>query len=235
MEGPVETRDKMKELPAYKSWGIGQRLAEARAISSMSLADLRDATGISDGLLSKYERGIVNPSWTQIERILSGLGQIPCVLFPDICRARGEKDDTFKVQYYEAVPQDEKHVEPPTLVEFRRHSPLIRLLGIGATDERYRIIRAKTDMMAPLWYPGDLLVFDNTLEPRVDRIIDGFYKGEPMVARLIRQKSKLYLAPSNRYYPMRPYNEKAWNHFGVLIYALRDMSVRPTPADERGN
>jgi SOS-response transcriptional repressor LexA len=213
--------------------GFGRRLRDLRESLDVTQAELADAAQMDQSLLSKYEREDVSPSWLQIERLLEALGQSPCALFPDECAAHLESDEGFfSVAYYTATPIDPQGVDTPTAVmKVHRQSPLVRVFRLPPISDRYLMGRADEDIMIPDWYPGDHLIIDKRLEPKVGRIVVGFLEGEPMARRLVRDKKSLLLIASNRNYPPIPFIEEKWHHVGVVVYAMRDMATRYTGAD----
>ena len=66
---------------------------------------------------------------------------------------------------------------------------------------RYIAKRADQDAMIPDWYPGDLLITDTKYSAKAGRIIAGFYDGEPMARRLVRDGKKMLIVASNRNLP----------------------------------
>ena len=62
------------------------------------------------------------------------------------------------------------------------------------------------------WYPGDHLIIDKRLEPKVGRVVVGFLEGEPMARRLVRDKKSLLLIASDRHYPPIQFAEEKWQH-----------------------
>ena len=63
---------RVTEIPA--SVLAGHAVAEARAASCMTQAELSKACGIDQSDLSKLERGLLNPSVNTLERIAKALG-----------------------------------------------------------------------------------------------------------------------------------------------------------------
>ena len=58
--------------------------------------------------------------------------------------------------------------------------------------------------MIPDWYPGDLLLTDTKYSAKAGRIIAGFYDGEPIARRLVRDGKKMLIVASNRNFPRSP-------------------------------
>lgn len=50
---------------------IGERLRELRLEKDVSLEDVARVTGVSKSLLSKYERGIVDPGLRQLRKLIT--------------------------------------------------------------------------------------------------------------------------------------------------------------------
>ena len=50
---------------------IGERLKELRIEKDVSLEDVAKVTGVSKSLLSKYERGIVDPGLRQLRKLIT--------------------------------------------------------------------------------------------------------------------------------------------------------------------
>ncbi len=60
------------ELNIQKS--LGEKLSHARKLVGMRQVELSEVTGISQGDISRIERGIANPSLLTLERLADGLG-----------------------------------------------------------------------------------------------------------------------------------------------------------------
>ena len=115
-----------------------------------------------------------------------------------------------------------------TILDVHRDALFVRTLHMPPESDRYIAKRADQDAMIPDWYPGDLLITDTKYEAKAGRVIAGFYDGEPIARRLVRDGKKLLIVASNRNYPPIPFDEKKWNHQGVVVYAVRELSSRYT-------
>ena len=210
--------------------GLGRRIRELRESIEMTQGDLADAAGMDQSLLSKYEREDVSPSWLQIERLLGAMGQSPCSLFADECSARmGDDDAYFSVRYFSGTPKGPDGMTTETTqLRVHRDAPFVKVLHMPPESDRYILKRADQDAMIPDWYPGDLLITDTKSKAKAGRVIAGFYDGEPMARRLVRDGKKLLIVSSNRNYPPIPFDEKKWDHQGVVVYAVRELSTRYT-------
>lgn len=214
---------------------IGERLKRLRERMKMSQADMQEATGIAVSVLSRYERDVMVPGWAQIEKILTALNANPCDLFDDYCAEwhQDTEQQTFAVDYFERRPiGPEAPVTPTKIVRLRKSSPLVEILGIAATDHRYTILRAASDLMIPDIYPGDLTVTDREAKPAAGKVIAGYLDGEPMMGRLIRHRGGLHIVPSNRRYPPMGFDPKRWDHRGIIIHSVRDLTVRYLGSEE---
>lgn len=207
---------------------IGERLKRVRERVQMSQADVATATGIGVSLISRYERGIHAPGWEQIEKILAACNASPCDLFEDYCveLATDNEQSTFTVPFWERRPDTPANGEPTAVLRFRKNGALIDLLGIAAVDDQYAVVRAVTDSMIPDIYPGDLMVSDRKARVASGKIVAGYLSGEPTMGRLTRHAHKMYLVPSNRRYAPTEFNEDEWDHRGVIIYSVRDLTMR---------
>ena len=74
---------------------------------------------------------------------------------------------------------------------------------------------------------GDMGIY-HRYQAKPGRVIAGFYDGEPMARRLVRDGKKLLIVASNRHYPPIPFEEDKWNHQGVVVYAVRELGSRYT-------
>lgn len=228
-------RSNLSQLEGFKvkkasKMGLGRRLRELRESLEITQGELAGAAGMDQSLLSKYEREDVSPSWLQIERLLDALGQSPCALFQEECATRqGDVDGYFSVRFFSGTPKGpDGMVTDTTRLRVHRDAPFVKVLHLPPEDDRYILKRADQDAMIPDWYPGDLLVTDTKYKAKAGRVIAGFYDGEPMARRLVRDGKKLLIVASNRNYPPIPYDEKKWNHQGVVVYAVRELSSRYT-------
>lgn len=217
------------------TYNIGKRLHNLRNLMGMTQAEVAAGTRtdtekpMDAGIISKYEGGGTIPGWRAIERILAALGQTPCALFPDECRAEYADDNggTFTVDYFTSVPNSGKDMAPIKALTFKSDSEMTRMLHIVPESGRYNIVHATTDLMIPHWYPGDFLFVDHSLEPKVDNVIVGFHRDtELRVGRLIRYQKALYISPSNRHYPMKRFERKHWSRGGTVVYVLRSLIGR---------
>jgi SOS-response transcriptional repressor LexA len=190
--------------------------------------DLADAAGMDQSLLSKYEREDVSPSWLQIERLLEAMGQSPCSLFQEECATRmDDPDQFFAVKYFSGTPKGPEGMASQTTdLQVHRDSLFVKALNMPPESGRYIAKRADQDAMIPDWYPGELLITDTKYEAKAGRVIAGFYDGEPMARRLVREGKMLLIVASNRNYPPIPFDPKRWNHQGVVVYAVRELSTR---------
>jgi hypothetical protein len=182
------------------------------------------------GLISQYERETVSPSWIQIEKILDGLGQTPCALFPDYC-GPDSATETFTMPYFDHKPLDSGSVIPNDIFDVPRFGILQKLLGLAPQDDRFILARGNDDAMIPVYYPGDLLVIDSARKATPGKIIVGFHKGEGMVRRLVRENKHLLLEPSNRRYPVERFVRSKWEHYGVLVWVFHNTLSRYVAAD----
>lgn len=210
--------------------GLGRRLREVRESIEMTQGELADAAGMDQSLLSKYEREDVSPSWLQIERLLDALGQAPCALFHEECESRsGDANGYFSVWYFAGTPKSPEGMATETTdLQVHQDALFVKALHMPPESNRYIVKRADQDAMIPDWYPGDLLITDTKYKAKAGRIIAGFYDGEPMARRLVRDGKRTLLVASNRNYPPIPYDEKLWDHQGVVVYAVRELSSRYT-------
>jgi transcriptional regulator with XRE-family HTH domain len=216
------------------TYNIGKRLHDLRNLMGLTQAEVAAGTGTATekpmdaGVISRYENGTTIPGWRAIERILAAMGQIPCGLFSDVCKAndRCPADDTFRMDYYARPPMSPGDLRPTEVLTVPKHAPLMRILQMVPADDRYVITRAVSDMMIPFWNPGDMVVVDRTLEPKIGRVIVGFYEDEPLAGRLIKHNKNLFIAFSNLHYSPMPYNKRQWAHHGTVIYAFRDLLTR---------
>jgi len=192
--------------------------------------ELADAAGMDQSLLSKYEREDVSPSWLQIERLLDALGQSPCSLFQEECASRsGDVEAYFSVRYFAGTPKDPAGMANETTdLQVHRDALFVKALHMPPESDRYIVKRADQDAMIPDWYPGDLLITDTKYKAKAGRVIAGSYDGEPMARRLVRDGKRILIVSSNRNYPPIPFEEKRWDHQGVVVYAVRELSSRYT-------
>jgi SOS-response transcriptional repressor LexA len=102
----------------------------------------------------------------------------------------------------------------------------VKTLHMPPESDRYIVKRAEQDAMIPDWYPGELLITDTKHEPKPGRVIAGFFDGEPMARRLVRDGKNLLIVASNRHYPPIPFDETKWDHQGVVVYAVRELGSR---------
>lgn len=207
---------------------IGERLKHLRERGHMSQSDLSAATGIAISLISRYERNEHTPGWGQIEKMLDACNATPCDLFEDYCveLAGDNERSTFAVPYWERRPDTPTSGEPTSVLRFRKNGALVDLLGVAAVDDQYAVVRAATDVMIPDIYPGDLMVADRKAKPAPGKIIAGYLNGAPAMGRLTRHAHKMYLVPSNRRCAPVEFEQDEWDHRGVIIYSVRDLTMR---------
>jgi SOS-response transcriptional repressor LexA len=207
---------------------IGERLKRLRERVHMSQADISGSTGIAVSLISRYERNEHVPGWGQIEKMLDACNSTPCDLFEDYCVELNadNKQSTFAVPYWDRRPDTPANGEPTSVLRLRKNSDLAELLGIATVDDKYALIRAVTDAMIPDVYPGDLMVSDRQGKVASGKIIAGYLNGEPAMGRLTRHAHKMYLVPSNRRYAPVEFSDDQWDHRGVIIYSVRDLTMR---------
>jgi len=219
--GTGDTMKRMEEIT------IGERLRRLRERVQMSQAELSEASGIGAAMISRYERSIMTPGWLQVEKILLACDATPCDLFEDYClKMKDEETTTFEVEYWERRPDTPDEPPPTARIRFRKNSPLVSMLGIAAADNRYAIVQAVSDSMIPDIYPGDLMLSDRKAGPALNRVVAGYLDGYPMVARLTSHQRKKYLVPSNRNYSAAEFAPDKWDHRGVIIHSIRDLTVR---------
>ena len=207
--------------------GLGRRIRELRETLDVTQAELSAAARMDQSLLSKYEREDVSPSWLQVERLLDGLGQTPCALFPECAAESVAEESFFSVRYFSGNPKDPGGMDTPTTtLRVHREAPFVRIFHLPPISDRYIMARAEDDVMIPDWYPGDYLIIDTKPEAKPGRVIVGFLDDEPVARRLVRDGKNLILVASNRNYPPMPYDPDHWIHVGVLVHAVRDMMTR---------
>ena len=213
-------------MRADSTFEIGRRLRELRERCEMSQAELAQTSGLGVGLISRYEREDVSPSWYQLERLLEGMGQEPCALFSDLCKLEGggPKGEPFTVKWFDRPPSSPDGYDNPDETLTMHYGPINRKLRMLPVDGRYTFMRAMADWMVPDWVPGDIVVCDCHLQPAPRRIIAGFHDGQGMVRRLVTHKKRKLLIASNRNYPPIEFNPKKWVHMGCIIHAFRDLT-----------
>ncbi len=73
-------------------------------------------------------------------------------------------------------------------------------------------------------FDGDLLIVDRSLSAEHNRIVIAAIDGELTVKRLLRQRSKVFLAPENPDYPKIDITNREHVHiWGVVTYAIHKV------------
>lgn len=204
---------------------IGEQLKSLRERFGFSQSALCAATGLGQSQLSRYERGAVSPSWDQVERILDGLGATVVDLFADQIDTNSES--TFWYAFWNHPPATfEETADPKNATEifhFRKNSPVVKLIDLAPVDGRYAVIRAIGDAMVPDWYPGDLLIIDQSVKPTMRQVVIGYLDGKAAIRRLVGRGDQKLLVASNRGYSPVLFDSDRWQHIGVVIYAVRNL------------
>lgn len=214
---------------------LGQRLRELRERHGLSQRHLAFAADMDPSLLSKYERGLVDPGWAQLDRILAAVNASPCHLFSDLCvRVDEITFSTFTVTLMDRPDSDEGGLPTGDAVEVP-YGTLVKLLGLIPQSDRYIISPAVGDWMVPDWYPGDLILIDKQLPPTVGAIAAGFYHHAPRIGRLTRIHNQLVLVASNLNYPpiSLDLEDGSWNHLGCVIRSFRNLESFYVADEER--
>lgn len=100
-----------------RSVALGAAVRAARKAKGQTLVDLADALGISEGQMSKLERGISDIDWPQLTTIADHLGMLPSAL-----AAMAERNVAAHVAQLHALVDDMPEEQARSLLEFLSRS-----------------------------------------------------------------------------------------------------------------
>jgi hypothetical protein len=100
-------------------------------------------------LISQHERETVSPSSNQIEKILEGLGQTPCALFPDLC-TDDSPQASFRMPCFDHKLLDTASVVPNDIFDVPIFGLMQKVLGPAPQDDRFILAKGSDDAMIPV-------------------------------------------------------------------------------------